>query len=216
MITPAGTRTPHRMSRARVSHRDHTVRTLRIFLPMIMLPHFGSRLRRIRRLRGLKQAYIAELAGVVQTTVSRWEAGEIQPDERVATDILLAISRSSANDRALRTLVENATITAHLVTDADHRLLAASPGRIAEWQRDPVDLIGSSLWRFATEPIAAAETSLESIGWWEDPVPSPVEVMTGTRDGHDLRILPSRMTWERVYLTDGTPARLCISAPLHP
>lgn len=183
---------------------------------MIMLPHFGSRLRRIRRLRGIKQAHIAELAGVVQTTVSRWEAGEIQPDERVATSILHAISRSATDDRALRMLVETSTLVAHLVTDVDHRLLAASPGRIAEWQRDPVDLLGSSLWRFATETIVAAETSLEGIGWWNDPVPSPVDVVTGTRDGHDLRILPSRMTWERVYLADGTPARLCISVPMHP
>ncbi|TWT14132.1 helix-turn-helix transcriptional regulator [Reyranella sp. CPCC 100927] len=183
-------------------------------LLMIILPHFGSRLRRIRRLRGLKQAYIAHLAGVVQTTVSRWEAGEIQPDERVANSILLALSRSSTDDRALRTLVESATIVAHLVTDVDHRLLAASPGRIAEWQRDPVDLLGHSLWRFATEPIVAAETSLDSIGWWENPVPAPVEVVTGTRDEGDLRILPSRMTWERIYLADGTPARLCISVPV--
>lgn len=182
---------------------------------MIMLPHFGSRLRRIRRLRGIKQAHVAEIAGVVQTTVSRWEAGEIHPDEQVATNILQALSRSATNDRALRTLVETSTSVAHLVTDVDHRLLAASPGRVAEWQRDPVELLGSSLWRFATETIVAAETSLDSIGWWDDPVPSPVEVVTGTRHEHDLRILPTTMTWERVYLTDGTPARLCVSIPMH-
>jgi hypothetical protein len=42
-------------------------------------------------------------------------------------------------------------------------------------------LIGCSLWRYATEAIQAAETALHDLGWWQDPLPAPVEVHTGAR-----------------------------------
>lgn len=177
------------------------------------LPDFGARLRRIRRLRGVKQAAVATLAGVCQTTVSRWEAGAITPDPATAHDVLRAMAAAPTDDRALRRLVEGSTLSTHLVTDIDHRLLAASPGRVAEWRRPAADLLGVSLWCFATTEIAAAEQSLGADGWWERSAPPSVTVWTGDRDASDLRIVAGWMTWERVYLNDGTPARLCTSAP---
>ncbi len=178
------------------------------------LPNFGARLRRIRRLRGLKQASVADLAGVCQTTVSRWEAGIIEPDPAAARDILRKMTAVCSDESALQRLVESSTLCTHLVTDVDHRLLAASPGRASEWRRPATDLLGVSLWRFATQNIAAAEESLGVIGWWDDSAPAPVTVWTGRRDADDLRIVPSWMIWERVYLNDGTPARLCTSKRL--
>lgn len=175
-----------------------------------MLPHPGLRLRRLRRLRGIKQSAMAEMAGVTQATVSRWEKGALRPDPHVVETVLrhLARSRPGSGDAALRRLVESSRAPVHLVTDVDHRLLAASPARVREWNRDCAGLLGTSLWRFATPGIQQAEQGLAQCGWWEEECADPVEVRTGPGTA-GLTIRAGLMVWERIYLADGTPARLC-------
>jgi transcriptional regulator with XRE-family HTH domain len=178
--------------------------------PATPLPHLGARLRRLRRIRGLKQSVVAEFAGVAQTTASRWERGEIDPEPELARRLLTMLAGSTCNldDGPLRRLIETSPLSVHLVTDADHRLLAASPSREREWCRSSTSLLGQSLWRYATEGIQAAEARLHSQGWWQDPNPSVVKVQTGAgRAG--LTINAGLMLWELLYLTDGTPVRLC-------
>lgn len=174
------------------------------------LPNFGARLNRLRQLRGWKQSHIAELARVCQTTVSRWEAGTLKPDPELADRLLQELVGRAPCDSALRRLVEGSRISVHLVTDADHRLLAASPAREAEWQVTSASWLGSSLWPCATEAIAIAEASLKGKGWWEDAAPTPVTLNTGP-GCRGLRIVPGVMIWERVWLADGASARLCTS-----
>lgn len=174
------------------------------------LPSFGARLSRLRRVRGWKQAHIAELARVCQTTVSRWEAGTLTPHRELAVRLLEELVGRAPCDSALRRLVEGSRTSVHLITDADHRLLAASPAREAEWQATSASWLGSSLWPCATEAIAAAEASLEASGWWEHAAPTPVTLETGP-GCLGLRIVPGVMIWERLWLSDGTPARLCTS-----
>jgi transcriptional regulator with XRE-family HTH domain len=177
------------------------------------LPSFGRRLRRLRRLRGWKQSQIAELASVCQTTVSRWEAGVIAPAHDSADALLAALTSFTAVDEALRRLVESSNVPAHLIGEADHRLMAASPAREREWRRSAAELSGASLWPFATDEIVAAEAQLEALRWWEEQAPAAVTVRTGERNDKDLIIVAGTMIWERIYLADGTPARLCSSAP---
>ena len=174
------------------------------------LPHLGLRLRRLRRIRGLKQSIVAELAGVAQPTVSRWERGEIDPGPELACRLLTVLTGNvcQPDDGPLRHLVETSPLAVHLVVDADHRLLAASPSRQREWGRDSASLLGQSLWRFATEGIQAAEASLDGLGWWHDRIPGAIQVHTG-RGNAGLSIRPGLMLWERLYLGDGTPVRLC-------
>ena len=183
---------------------------MRLGADMAVLPHFGSRLRRLRRLRGLKQEVVAELAGVTQPTVSRWEKGELEPEAALACKLLAELSGGGgqAGDGPLRRLVETSSLPVHLIDDADHRLLAASRPREHEWGRAAADLLGRSLWCYATEAIKAAEAGLDEAGWWYDVTPVPVQVRTGEADA-GLRIAPGLMLWERLYLVDGTPVRLC-------
>jgi len=174
------------------------------------LPHLGQRLRRLRRIRGLKQSVVAELAGVAQPTVSRWERGEIDPGPELARKLMALLTGNACqpDDSPLRRLVETSPLAVHLVVDADHRLLAASPSRQHEWGRSSAGLLGQSLWRFATEGIQAAEQSLDGLGWWHDRIPGAIEVYTGPGNA-GLSIKPGLMLWERLYLGDGTPVRLC-------
>ncbi|WP_397400141.1 helix-turn-helix transcriptional regulator [Phenylobacterium sp.] len=176
------------------------------------LPAFGARLRRLRRLRGWKQSQVAEFANVSQTTVSRWEVGEIEPDAWLMAKVLYWVGSSSGHDSALRRLVQSSRHPVHLIGEADHRLLSASEPRVREWRRSAGELLGSSLWRFATDEIVEAEKALIDRGWWAQADPAPVLVTTRNYDGPELRIVAGTMTWERVYLGDGTPARLCTSA----
>ncbi|AWK88572.1 helix-turn-helix domain-containing protein [Azospirillum thermophilum] len=178
------------------------------------LPNLGARLRRLRRLRGIKQGVFAAVARVTQATVSRWERGEIEPGPE-AVERLLAFLGDGAGcppDGALRRLVESSLLPTHLIADHDHRLLAASTAREREWGRAASDLAGLPLWRFATGEIQAAEERLEGLGWWDEPSPGPVELATGRGD-RGLRIEPGLMVWERLYLADGTPVRLCTTVP---
>lgn len=177
---------------------------------------FGRILRRWRRLRGIKQSHAAELIGVTQATVSRWELGQHQPTEAEARRLagLLQAPLDSAGDAALRRLVESSALPVHLICDLSHRLLAASPARFREWRAGAGDLHGVSLWRFATDEIRAAEARLGELGWYEEGQ-SSVTLWTGGNRSDVVRIKPGPLLWERLQLSDGTLARLVTSVGHH-
>jgi len=175
----------------------------------------GRAIRRLRVLRGIKQSDLAERSGVTQATVSRWEHGTHQPTPDQAARVLelLAARLDGGADRALRRLVENSPWKMHLVCDATHRLLAVSPARKREWTHDVSEVMGRSVWRFATPQIQDAEAKLSEIGWHER-LDAAVIAWTDGNGRSDYRILPGSMMWEPVLLSDGSRARLCTTLPL--
>jgi transcriptional regulator with XRE-family HTH domain len=170
---------------------------------------FGRALSRWRRLRGVKQSHAAELFGVTQATLSRWERGYHQPPDSAARKLtnLLAAPLASAADAGLRRLVENSALPVHLICDLTHRLLAASPARFAEWTSDAATLHGLSLWPFATDEIRQAEGRLGELGWYDE---GTTGLRFWTSDNHApmVRIVPGILVWERLTLSDGRLARL--------
>ncbi len=118
----------------------------------------------------MKQDHIADLLGVSQGLVSRWEAGLHTPSPALYRRLerLLVSEANQAADTALRRLIENAVAPVHLICDASHVLLAASPAREAEWGSRAMPFIGASLWRFATAEIVANEEQLPDHGWFEE------------------------------------------------
>lgn len=172
------------------------------------LPAFGRRLRRLRRSLGLKQSTLAEIAHVDQTTVSRWENGRILPDAQLQQQVLAALSDRGSNDQALRRLVEDAGSAVHLVDEASHICLAYSRPRARDWQVSQRAMLGVSLWPFATDEIRHAEAGLADTGWWDQQMPAPRRFVTSGAETGDIRISAGQITWERLYLSDGTPVRL--------
>ncbi|MBT0569328.1 helix-turn-helix transcriptional regulator [Curvibacter sp. CHRR-16] len=173
------------------------------------MPSFGKRLKRLRRLKFIKQETVASIAGVNQATVSRWESGSITPSPATIAALWKVLAQAPVHDAALLRLVKHSTLPTHLITDIDHRLLAASPLRQKIWGIAETDLLHTSLWPYATEDIAQAELQLETHGWWEQDAPEPVVVNVRTAQTTGLHIQRSTMVWERVWLANGLPARLC-------
>lgn len=173
---------------------------------------YGRALRRWRRLRGVKQSHAAELLGVTQATLSRWERGYHPVPERAARKLarLLAAPLDSASDAGLRRLVESSSLPVHLICDLSHRLLAVSPARLAAWQVDPTELRGVSLWRFATDEIRSAEGRLGELGWYDEGA-AELRFWTGANGDPVVPIDPGILVWQRLQLSDGTLARLVTS-----
>jgi transcriptional regulator with XRE-family HTH domain len=170
---------------------------------------YARALRRWRRLRGIKQSHAAELFGVTQPTLSRWERGQLALPEEATRKLsrLLCAPLDSAADAGLRQLVESSALPVHLVCDLSHRLLAASPARHAEWSADAAQLRGVSLWRYASEEIQRAERRLGDLGWYENGA-ARVSFWTGPNDDPVVTIRPGLLIWDRLSLSDGTLARL--------
>jgi transcriptional regulator with XRE-family HTH domain len=177
--------------------------------PMIADLPVGRALRRFRRLNGIKQGHVAELLGVSQGSVSRWESGTHEPEAWQRDRIVEFIAAHAGNDAdvALKRLVTSSTLPVHLVCDATHRLLAASPARAAQWRADPDALLGQSLWRFASPEIVTAEESLTDRGWFDRPC-QQLRFTTGSNGSEEIPVRPSLMQWETIPLADGRTGRL--------
>ncbi|QNQ08705.1 helix-turn-helix domain-containing protein [Sphingomonas alpina] len=169
----------------------------------------GRALRRFRRLNGIKQGHAAELLGVSQGSISRWESGAHEPEACHRDRIIEWIAAQANNDAdaALKRLVASSTLPVHLVCDATHRLLAASPARAASWAASADELIGQSLWRFASPEIVMAEESLYDRGWFDRPC-QQLRFLTGANHSAIVEVLPSLMEWETIPLADGRTGRL--------
>lgn len=176
----------------------------------------GHALRRFRRLNAIKQGHFAELLGVSQASVSRWESGTHEPDtihhEKIVA--LIAARTEGDTDAALKRLIETSTQPVHLVCDATHRLLAASPVRAASWNADARSWIGTSLWRFATPEIVLAETGLDAAGWFDRPF-QMLDVQTGGNGSDEIPVRPGTMRWETIPLGDGRTGRLTTTLSRH-
>ena len=173
---------------------------------------FGRALKRWRRLRGVKQSHAAELFGVTQATLSRWERGHHRASQKIADKLskLLAAPLDSAGDAGLRRLVESSRLPTHLICDLTHRLLAASPARVADWRGSANELRGVSLWCFATDEIRAVEDCLADLGWYDEAAPS-LTFWTESNRSEVVPIGAGVLVWERLQLSDGTLARLVTS-----
>jgi transcriptional regulator with XRE-family HTH domain len=169
----------------------------------------GSALRRFRRLHGIKQGHAAEMLGVSQGSVSRWESGTHQPDTASRAGIIAMISARAdgAGDATLKMLVSTSSLSVHLVCDATHQLLAASPARAAAWRVNIEAWIGCSLWHFASPEIVAAEAGLLGMGWYDRPF-QQLQIRTGSNGSNTVIIRPGLMQWETIALADGRVGRL--------
>jgi transcriptional regulator with XRE-family HTH domain len=132
-------------------------------------PALGPALRRWRLLHRVKQAHAAELFGVAQSTISRWESGlqAMEPAEQAKVEAVVGARFDAAADRVLAALICESPRAVHLICDLTHRLLACSSRRAEQFGVPQSELIGRSLWRFAPPKLVAVEGTLAGRGWYE-------------------------------------------------
>jgi len=172
----------------------------------------GSRLKRLRLLKGLKQSHLADLLAVNQSTVARWERGDLALSEDDWQRARSALNHTTTQDDVLKRLVETSTQEVHLVCDITHRLLAASGSRKSRWRADIAELMGRPMLCYASAEIFQAEAGLEDLGWYEG-VTTALSFTTGVNASDVVPIRRGHMRWERVMLADGSPARLATTLP---
>jgi hypothetical protein len=181
------------------------------FQPSV-LPGFGLRLRQIRLALGQKQSALSDALDINQSTLSRWETGLQIPGRQMQQKVFELLAPRQIDDHALRRLVETSSSSIHLIEETTHRCLAFSKKRATDWGNgDHESLIGTSLWRFATTEIQSAEKSLSDLGWWSARLPNPESFQTSAKTHDEIVISFGQVIWERMYLSDGTPVRLCTS-----
>ncbi|MGJ3262397.1 MAG: helix-turn-helix transcriptional regulator [Salinarimonas sp.] len=166
-------------------------------------------LRRARQLRGMKQSHLAELVGVRQGTVSKWESGLALPSpaqaRRLAT--LFAARLDAQRDAWIRRLVEGSRRPVHLMCESTHRLLAASPMRVLEWRRDPAEVAAEPLLRAAPDDLRRAE-ALVTASRADAQESPPFVVRTAGRRGGQYEVAPALLLWESLQLSGGEWVRL--------
>ncbi len=172
----------------------------------------GLRLKRLRLLKGMKQLHLADLLKVNQSTVARWERGDLDLSETDWQRARAALSHTTTQDDVLKRLVETSTDEVHLVCDLSHRLLAASTSRQSRWTADIADLMGRPMLKYASEDILKAEASLEDLGWYDGTTTS-LSFTTRPNTSDVVPIRRGHMRWDRVMLADGSPARLATTLP---
>ncbi|WP_373414847.1 helix-turn-helix domain-containing protein [Ensifer aridi] len=187
-------------------------------MPSEVTHHYFSAgwLRRLRRVREIKQGHFAQLLGVSQGTISKWETGEARPSSKQIERITQFFTNAPApaRDAWLSRLVKYSDRQVHVMTDADHRLLAASQPRIKEWHRDYIDVASLPLSESLPDDIAAAERWLvehDHPTVWLTPLVVAVE----GRKGGPYDIDPGLLLWERFPLSDGTWVRLITNIGEH-
>ena len=87
--------------------------------------NWSSEIFRFRQQHSLKQAVFAEMVGVDQATVSRWEKGCHSPDSIMQRRILALIHRTPTQQQIHRYLVRTA-LSAVVLLDINRTIIAAS------------------------------------------------------------------------------------------
>lgn len=157
---------------------------------------------------GIKQLALAHDLNVDQTTISRWESGLQTPLPEIQERALSVLANAKTQDDALQRLVENAANHVHLVEEATHICLAYSRKRAIDWRTTQQEMLGVSLWQYATDEIRQAESELAQSNWWSVQMPVPKSFLTSAQIHKDITISAGGILWERLYLGDGTPVRL--------
>ena len=109
----------------------------------------GLQLRMLRRSRGLNQTQLAELLGVTQPNVSRWEAGFERTPARLQGKLkdILTGHNGHAGEYFYRVAHSDPSLTAHEIKQFSLPIVKLSEGAASMLSKKPADYIGKDFRR---------------------------------------------------------------------
>ncbi len=151
----------------------------------------------------MKQAALAELVGVDQATVSRWESGRQIPDLGMQRRLRDVMRRAELREEMLQTHCINTSVGYTVLCDENRIILAASPSFCGIHGMAPADIVGmSSMPVFTAELEQMLETAVEH-GFFEGEVASVTVVSRFHALTGQPRDMAGIVSWTPVPLTDG-------------
>ncbi len=164
-------------------------------------------MRRFRRLRALKQVALAELIGVDQATVSRWESGRQSPDLAMQQRLRDLMRRIEPGEEVLLKHWINASIGYTVLCDEDRIIRAASASYCSIHGLSPAEVLGRSTIPTFTAELEQALWLAVDRGFFEGQVASATVVARTNALSGQPRKIPGISVWTPVRLTDGRVLR---------
>lgn len=109
--------------------------------------NWATDMRRFRRLHGIKQVVLAEMLGVDQATVSRWENNKQTPDLAACRRLRDLLWRMNTRVDVDAGLLLAAPFAARTIVRADNVIIGASRLVFERVKRDQADLLGTDVRR---------------------------------------------------------------------
>lgn len=164
---------------------------------------WGAQLRRFRRSRALKQSALAEMIGVDQATVSRWETGRQSPDLGMQRRLRGLMRRMEPREEALLKHWINASVGYTVLCDQDRIVRAASPSYCKIHGVSAAAVLGASTVPVFTAELERALWQTVDEGFFEGDVASVTVVSrVNALSGRD-RGVAGISVWTPVPLSDG-------------
>jgi transcriptional regulator with XRE-family HTH domain len=162
---------------------------------------WAPQLRQFRRLRAIKQIVLAEMAGVDQATISRWERGRTIPDSAMQKRLCSLMRRTPNDEALLRHWIKSSPAQVVLSTP-DRIIVAASSGYAAAHGVAPDEIVGMSTRPMYTEENEFIWQRNRQHGFYRGEVASTLSVLRARRllSG---QLSGVKVLWTPVKLSDG-------------
>lgn len=164
---------------------------------------WASQLRRFRRVRAIKQAALAEMLGVDQATVSRWESGRQAPDLGIQRRLRALMQGTGARDETLVAHWVTAAVGDSVLLDATRTIRAASGPFCRRHRIEPAGVAGrSAIPLFGPEPDSLWWQAVEH-GFFEGELASVSVVSRFQLLGDTERSIPVEALWTPIPMSSG-------------
>lgn len=171
------------------------------------IKEWGLWIRQLRAKHNLKQAALAEMVGVDQATVSRWEAGRTAPDAQMQGRIR-ALMGHRPFDALLKHWIRTA-IGGVALLNSSRTILAASDDYCSEHGVSFDDIVGTSCDPVFTDEGEILWQAADDRGFFSGEIASvSVVTLTNSLSGH-LKNSFTKYVWMPMRLADGEIVMRC-------